>query len=75
LKDSKKINEISNLNIMTLSEQRQIAKAGMVGSMGGLFATGFIRSKAARILHPWLGWALLGFSIWHHIVSKHQKKY
>lgn len=71
---SNKIKEISSSNTMNLSEQRQLAKAGMVGSLGGLFVTGFLRSKAARILHPWLGWAFLGFSIWHHIISKHPNR-
>jgi hypothetical protein len=70
----KEINNISKSNLMNLNEQKQLAKAGMVGSLGGLFVTGFIRSKSVRMLHPWLGWALLGFSIWHQIVSKPKKK-
>jgi thiosulfate reductase cytochrome b subunit len=53
-----------------LSEQRTVAKAGMAGSMAALFVTGFYKSRGARMLHPWFGWALLGFSIWHHLVSK-----
>jgi hypothetical protein len=65
-----KVDKRATSTIATLREQRQLAKAGMIGAMGGLFTTGFFRSKAARLLHPWLGWALLGFSIWHHIVSK-----
>jgi hypothetical protein len=70
---SNEIKDMSSPNKMKSSEQRQLAKAGMVGSLGGLFVTGFIRSKGFRILHPWLGWALLGFSIWHHVVSKPRK--
>jgi hypothetical protein len=72
-KDASKYKAVK-VDSMKLSEQRQCAKAGMVGSMAGLFYTGFSRSKGARLLHPWLGWAFLGFSIWHHIVSKHQPK-
>jgi hypothetical protein len=59
---------------MNLKEQREFAKLGMVGSLGGLFITGFVRGKGARMLHPWLGWVFLGFSLWHHIVSKPQSK-
>jgi thiosulfate reductase cytochrome b subunit len=59
---------------LNLSDQRKMAKAGMVGSLGALFASGFLRFKGARMLHPWFGWALLGFSIWHHLVSKPSAK-
>jgi hypothetical protein len=70
----KKRNRKAKTTDPALVEQRELAKIGMVGSLGGLFVTGFLRSKAARMLHPWLGWALLSFSIWHHMVSKPQKK-
>jgi hypothetical protein len=73
-KDQTKIRKTTNAGVLDLSEQRQLAKAGMVGSIGALFATGFLRFKGARMLHPWLGWALLGFSVWHHVVSKPQSK-
>ena len=53
----------------TLAEQREIAKAGMVSSLGTLFITGLFKFKGARMLHTWAGWALLGFSVWHHILS------
>jgi len=49
--------------------QREIAKAGMLSSLGTLFLTGLFKFKGARLLHVWAGWALLGFSIWHHMVS------
>jgi hypothetical protein len=54
---------------LILADQRQIAKAGMASSLGTLFITGFFRFKGARMLHTWAGWALLGFSIWHHFLS------
>jgi hypothetical protein len=53
----------------TLNEQREIAKAGMISSLGTLVFTGFFRFKGAWKLHTWAGWALLGFSIWHHTLS------
>jgi hypothetical protein len=55
-------------------DQREIAKAGMVSSLGTLFLTGFFRFKGARLIHTWAGWALLGFSIWHHISSTSKSK-
>jgi hypothetical protein len=57
-----------------LDEKRQYAKLGMVGSPGGLFETGYLRIKSARMLHPLLGWAFLGFAVWHHIVSKPESR-
>lgn len=56
------------------AEQREIAKAGMVSSLGTLFVTGFFRFKGAGLLHIWAGWALLGFSIWHHLLSTPKSK-
>jgi hypothetical protein len=58
----------------TLAAQREIAKAGMVSSIGTLFFTGFVRFKGAGWLHTGAGWALLGFSIWHHILNTPKPK-
>ena len=57
-----------------LAEQREFAKAGMVSSLGTLFLTGFIRFRGSGMLHTWAGWALLGFSIWHHFLSTPKSK-
>jgi hypothetical protein len=43
---------------LSLSDQRKMAKAGMVGSLGALFASGFFRFKGARMFHPWFSWVL-----------------
>jgi hypothetical protein len=64
-------NSILNINAVG---QRDIAKAGMVSSLGTLFLTGFFKFKGARSLHTWAGWALLGFSIWHHVLSTPKSK-
>jgi hypothetical protein len=61
------------MKAIELKEQQQLAKTGMIGSMSALFVTGFCKSKTMRLLHPWFGWALLGFTIWHHMVSKPPK--
>jgi hypothetical protein len=61
-------------DILNIDEKRQYVKLGMVGSLGGLFATGFLRFKYARMLHPLLGWVFLGFAVWHHIVSKPESR-
>jgi thiosulfate reductase cytochrome b subunit len=66
----KKKSAIENTEKLTLSDQREIAKAGMVTSMGALFLTGFTKFKGSGSLHTWAGWALLGFSVWHHFLSK-----
>jgi thiosulfate reductase cytochrome b subunit len=55
-------------------EQRELAKAGMVSSLGTLFLTGFLRFKGSGMIHTWAGWALLGFSIWHHFLSTPKPK-
>jgi hypothetical protein len=70
----RKETRVGSSKALDLSDQRKMAKAGMAGSLGALFATGFFRFKGARMLHPWFGWALLGFSIWHHLVSKPSAK-
>jgi len=70
----KKIKKSDSHQKSPLADQREIAKAGMVYSLGTLFLTGFFRFKGARLLHTWAGWALLGFSIWHHISSTSKSK-
>lgn len=47
--------------------KRSLAKWGMVGALGVLTLTGYIRrSPRARTLHAAAGVALLGLSYWHH---------
>lgn len=50
-----------------LRRKRSWAKWGMVGAMGVLALTGYIRrSSQARMVHAAAGVALLGLSYWHH---------
>lgn len=46
-------------------EQREVAKIGMVASMGTLLISGFMGREASR-LHIGSGLALIGFSYWHY---------
>jgi hypothetical protein len=50
---------------MPVKEQRELAKVGMVASMGTLLVTGFMGRKASR-LHIGAGLAMIGFSYWHY---------
>lgn len=50
-----------------LRRKRSMAKWGMVGAMGVLALTGYLkRTRQARTLHAVAGVALLGLSYWHH---------
>jgi hypothetical protein len=55
------------------SEQRDLAKAGMIASLGTLVVTGFFRFKGSWMLHTWAGLFLLGFSLWHHLLNQPKK--
>ena len=51
--------------LIPVKEQRNLAKIGMVASMGTLLVTGFMGREASR-LHIGSGLALIGFSYWHY---------
>jgi hypothetical protein len=70
----KKEKDVDSIPKNAVAARRELAKAGMVSSLGTLFLTGFLRFKGTRLLHTWAGWALLGFSIWHHILSTSKSK-
>ncbi|BBO84056.1 hypothetical protein [Desulfosarcina ovata] len=50
---------------LPIKDQRELAKVGMVTSMGALLVTGFMGREASR-LHIGAGLALIGFSYWHY---------
>jgi hypothetical protein len=58
---------------LSRSEQREIAKAGMITSLGTLVLTGFLRFKGAGLLHAWAGLFLVGCSLWHHFLNQPKK--
>lgn len=59
---------------ITLEDKRKYAKAGMTVSMGLLAATGFVQRKGGKALHIWSGAALIGFSLWHHMLYQPKVK-
>ena len=54
---------------------KDIAKSGMVVSLGVLAWTGLGRGRQNKALHTWAGVALVGFSVWHYnAYQPHQNK-
>ena len=51
-----------------LKDKKKYAKIGMTVSLGVLTATGFMRGTGSKTLHIWSGAALIGFSLWHHML-------
>ncbi|WED24676.1 hypothetical protein L3Q72_17525 [Vibrio sp. JC009] len=45
-----------------LRKRRELAKAGMAASMGGVLLTGMLKKKKAHIV---TGVAFMGFAYWH----------
>ncbi len=64
---------IENKN-MSIEDKKKYAKVGMTVSMGVLAATGFVQGKGAKTLHIWSGAALIGFSLWHHMLYQPKAK-
>ena len=58
-----------------LEVQKEIAKVGMTVSMGITVATAFkMKSRKVKNLHVGAGVALVGFSLWHHMLYQGKKK-
>jgi len=55
-----------------LEVQKEIAKVGMTVSMGITVATAF-KMKSRKVLHVGAGVALVGFSLWHHLLYQGKK--
>ncbi len=47
---------------------RELAKLGLTVAMGALVVTGLTRTKSSRKLHLIAGGALIGLSVWHHML-------
>jgi hypothetical protein len=58
---------------LSMQEKRDLAKFGMVASMGTLLVTGFM-GREARRLHIGSGLALIGFSYWHYTLYQTRPK-
>lgn len=58
-----------------LDTKKEIAKIGMTASMGITVATSFnMKNKVMKNLHVGAGVALVGFSLWHHLLYQPEKK-
>lgn len=58
----------------TLEDKKKYAKTGMTVSMGVLAVTGFMQGKGPKALHVCSGAALIGFSMWHHMLYRPRAK-
>lgn len=55
--------------------QKEIAKIGMTASMGITVATSFaMKNRLMKNLHVGAGMALVGFSLWHHLLYQPERK-
>ncbi|MBW2707997.1 MAG: hypothetical protein JRD04_01725 [Deltaproteobacteria bacterium] len=60
---------------MEKSEMKELAKSGMVVSLGVLVWTALGKGRQNRALHTWAGVAAVGFSVWHYnLYQPHQNK-
>ena len=58
-----------------LETKKEAAKIGMTASMAIVIGTSFgMKSKIMKNLHVGAGVALVGFSLWHHMLYQPSKK-
>lgn len=58
-----------------LDTKKEVAKIGMTASMAIVVGTSFgMKSKIMKNLHIGAGVALVGFSLWHHMLYQPSKK-
>lgn len=59
----------------SLETKKEIAKIGMTASMGIVVGTSFfMKNKLAKRAHIVAGGALVGFSLWHHLLYQPEQK-
>lgn len=74
-KEQKNKTKKLKLPTIDLDTKREIAKIGMTATMGITVATAFyMKNKTMKNLHVGAGFALVGFSFWHHMLYKPNKK-
>lgn len=54
--------------VSRLPSERELVKYGLMAGMGVLVATGFSRTRFSRRVHVLTGTAVVGLSIWHHML-------
>lgn len=57
-----------------LNKSDDLAKTGMIATMGATLYSGFAKGKMAKMIHPWAGVAMVVFSYWHHMVNLRKKQ-
>ena len=60
---------------MDLELKKEVAKIGMTATMGITVATSlYMKNRTMKNLHVGAGVALVGFSLWHHLLYQPDKK-
>lgn len=72
---TKKELKLPNFKTWDLDTKKEVAKIGMTASMAIVVGTSFgMKSKVMKNLHIGAGVALVGFSLWHHLLYQPSKK-
>ena len=71
----KKELKLPSFKTWDLETKKEVAKIGMTASMAIVIGTSFgMKSKIMKNLHVGAGVALVGFSLWHHMLYQPSKK-
>ncbi|MCV6608059.1 MAG: hypothetical protein OIF32_07605 [Campylobacterales bacterium] len=66
---TKESKPIAAYKTIDLDTKKELAKIGMTASLGITVATSFnMKNKLMKNLHVGAGFALVGFSLWHHML-------
>lgn len=72
---TKKELKLPSFKTWDLDTKKEVAKIGMTASMAIVVGTSFgMKSKIMKNLHVGAGVALVGFSLWHHLLYQPAKK-
>jgi len=72
---TKKELKLPSFKTWDLETKKEVAKIGMTASMAIVIGTSFgMKSKIMKNLHVGAGVALVGFSLWHHMLYQPSKK-
>jgi len=75
LKEKEQDGSKIKLPSLDLDTKKEIAKIAMTASLGVTVATSFfMKNKKIKTLHTVAGAALVGFSLWHHLLYQPDKK-
>jgi len=75
LKEKERDGQKKKLPRLDLDTKKEIAKIAMTVSLGVTVVTSFsMKNKTMKTLHTVAGAALVGFSLWHHLLYQPDKK-